>query len=318
MRVSPGTPRDTASPHTIETCGLTRTFGELTAVRGLTISVPAGQVYGLLGPNGSGKTTTVRMLTTLLPPSAGTAVVAGADVARHPAAVRARIGVALQQTGLDPVMNAVQLLRLQAALHGEGGRAARRRADELVAALRLTEHAGRPVAQLSGGLRRRVDLAVALVHRPAVLFLDEPTTGLDPASRRDLWQLIRARAADGTTVVLTTQYLEEADQLADQVGILRAGTLVAAASPDTLKREVGERSLILRLPDQDAAARAAALLSGHGNDAVWVPPAQVRMRIAAADDATWWRVLADADLAVTSLETTEPSLEDVFLRLAAA
>jgi ABC-type multidrug transport system ATPase subunit len=309
---------DLDNSRTIETFELTRTFGDVAAVRGLTISVPAGQVFGLLGPNGSGKTTTIRMLTTLLPPTSGTAVVAGADVRSRPADVRARIGVALQQTGLDPVMTAAQLLRLQASLHGERAGAARRRASELTEALRLTEHANRPVAQLSGGLRRRVDLAVALVHRPAVLFLDEPTTGLDPASRRDLWELIRVRAADGTTIVLTTQYLEEADQLADHVAILRDGTLVASASPDKLKREVGERSLILGLADEDVAARAAALLSHSGNDAVLVPPKQVRVRLVEAEAANWLRVLADADLEVTSLETAEPSLEDVFLRLAAA
>jgi ABC-2 type transport system ATP-binding protein len=225
----------------IETVGLSRRFGDVVAVRDLALRVPAGEVFGLLGPNGSGKTTTIRMLTTLLPPSSGTARVAGVDVAAEPAAVRSRIGVALQEVGLDPLLTARQLLRLHATLHGFGRSGGRRRAGELIEAL-VPGHADTPVGRLSGGLRRRVDLAVALVHRPAVLFLDEPTTGLDPRARRDLWTLIEARAAEGTTVVLTTQNIEEADRLAGRVGILRAGELIACATPEELKRRVGERS----------------------------------------------------------------------------
>jgi len=309
----------------IETRGLTRRFADRTVVDGLTLSVPQGQVYCLLGANGSGKTTTIRMLTTLLPPTSGTAFVAGADVRRRPADVRSRIGVALQRTGLDPLLTGRQLLGIQATLHGLRGRRARNRTDELLDALRLGEHADTPTQRLSGGLQRRVDLAVALVNGPAVLFLDEPTTGLDPHSCLDLWTVAEERAAAGTTVVLTTQYLHEADRLAHRIGILRDGVLVASAPPAQLKEQIGERALVMTLADDADAARAADLLSRRGDETVVVPGGQVRVRLdgrdrtAATDDAGRRLVaLYEARVAVTAVESVEPTLQDVYLRYATA
>jgi ABC-2 type transport system ATP-binding protein len=309
----------------IETRGLTRRFADRTAVDDLTLSVPSGQVYCLLGANGSGKTTTIRLLTTLLPPTAGTALVAGADVRRRPTDVRSRIGVALQQTGLDPLLTGRQLLGLQAALHGLRGRSARIRIEALLDALRLGEHADTPTRRLSGGLRRRVDLAVALVNTPVVLFLDEPTTGLDPHSCLDLWTVVEERAAAGTTVILTTQYLHEADRLAHRVGILREGVLVASAPTEQLKRQVGERALVMTLADDACAARAAQELTRRGEEVVVVPGGQVRVRLegqgrtVAGDDAgRRLMALYEEKVAVTAVESVEPTLQDVYLRYATA
>src|SRR5436309_3176602 len=215
-------------PGAIKARGLVKTFkGGVEAVRGIDLSVRAGEIFGFLGPNGAGKTTTVRMLCTLLPPTSGTALVAGIDVLARPSEVRERIGVALQEIGLDPVQTGRELLELQCGLYGITGRAARSRTSELLDLVGLTDAADRRTKTYSGGMKRRLDLASALVHKPDVLFRDEPTTGLDPASRIDLWAVIGELVRSGTTLVLTTQYLEEADRLADRICVVDHGHVIA-------------------------------------------------------------------------------------------
>src|SRR4051794_26524107 len=224
----------------IETQQLAREFeGGIKAVDGVDLEVAEGEIYGFLGPNGAGKTTTVRMLTTLLLPTGGSATVAGHDVVREARAVRASIGVALQEAALDPLMTGRELIRLQATLQGLPPAEGKRRADSLLERVDLGHAADRRVGGYSGGMKRRLDLAAALVHEPSVLFLDEPTTGLDPVSRKTIWEEVRELNDAGTTVFLTTQYLEEADQLADNVGIIDRGRIVAEGTPAELKSEIG-------------------------------------------------------------------------------
>src|SRR5215212_4396070 len=225
----------------IEVAGLVREFRNgPRAVDGIDLRVEPGEIYGFLGPNGAGKSTTVLMLTTLLPPTSGTARVAGHDILREGPAVRASIGAALQEAALDPLLTGRDHMRLQTTMQGVPKAERRSRGDELLERVGLTEAAGRKVGGYSGGMKRRLDLALALVHRPRVLFLDEPTTGLDPSSRADLWaEVARLAREDGVTVFLTTQYLEEADVLADRVGIIDHGHIVAEGTPAELKPEVG-------------------------------------------------------------------------------
>src|SRR4051794_31692489 len=249
--------------------GLVRVFkGDIRAVDGIDLQVAPGEIYGFLGPNGAGKSTTVHVLTTLLPPTAGRASVAGFDVVRQGAQVRARIGAALQEAALDQFLTGREHMDLQAGLHGlsKADRAAR--GDELLARVGLTEAADRKVGGYSGGMKRRLDLALALVHRPTILFLDEPTTGLDPQSRSALWEEVaRLAADDGVTVLLTTQYLEEADVLADRVGIIDRGKIVAEGTPADLKAEIG-RSTVEIVPadprDREAIARLMARFGEPG------------------------------------------------------
>jgi ABC-2 type transport system ATP-binding protein len=219
---------------------LQRTFkGEIEAVRSIDLTLQAGEAFGFLGPNGAGKTTTVRMLCTLLPPTGGTATVAGLDVVADSAAVRRRIGVALQEIGLDPVQTGRELLELQRGLYGITGGRGRARTEELLELVELTEAADRRTKTYSGGMKPRLDLASALVHSPDVLFLDEPTTGLDPASRLTIWGEVRRINTGGATIFLTTQYLEEADKLCDRVAIIDGGRIVAQGTPEQLKAEMG-------------------------------------------------------------------------------
>jgi ABC-2 type transport system ATP-binding protein len=303
----------------IEVVDLQREFGDgFKAVQGIDLAVAPGEVYGFLGPNGAGKTTTVRMLVTLLRPTGGRALVAGHDVAREPAEVRRRIGVALQEAALDLLMTGRELMELQATLHGIPRKAVAARAADLIERVGLSQAAERRVGTYSGGMRRRLDLAMALIHAPEVLFLDEPTTGLDPTSRTTLWDEVRRLRDEGTTVFLTTQYLEEADQLADRVGIIDHGRIVAEGTPAALKAEVGLPHLDITLavnggpePDAEAAARAVA---PYGDLCATTPGAHVSLRVAdgAAAIAPVVRALDDAGFAVEGIELVRPTLDDVF------
>ncbi len=299
----------------IDVRGLEREYKSgLKAVRGIDLAVEPGEVYGFLGPNGAGKTTTVRMLVTLLRPTGGTASVAGFDVATEPGKVRRRIGVALQEAALDQLMTGRELMELQATLHGIPSKQVADRADELIGRVGLSQAAERRVGTYSGGMRRRLDLAMALIHAPEVLFLDEPTTGLDPTSRTTLWDEVRRLKADGTTVFLTTQYLEEADQLADRVGIIADGLIVAEGTPAALKAEIGLPHLDVRLADCSDLERAKELLGRFGD--LRPAPEGVDVSVAVArgaeEIAPVVRILDEAGFTVTSLDLVEPTLDDVF------
>jgi ABC-2 type transport system ATP-binding protein len=301
----------------VEVRGLVREFkGGIRAVDGLDLEVRAGEIYGFLGPNGAGKTTVVRILTTLLRPTAGSARVAGHDVVEEANVVRRSIGVALQEAAIDPLMTGRELLRMQGALHGLRAGPAREVAGGLLARVGLTEAGDRRVGGYSGGMRRRLDLALALVHRPRVLFLDEPTTGLDPTSRTALWREVRALNDEGTTVFLTTQYLEEAEQLADRVGIIAAGRLVAEGTPDALKARVGEPTLHVELADPESADRAREALEDLGTlqEADPAAPTRIALRTAAGKGAIApaIRALDEHDVEMVSVEVETPTLDDVF------
>jgi ABC-2 type transport system ATP-binding protein len=305
----------------VEVRGLIREYpgkpDPIRAVDGLDLDVPRGEIYGFLGPNGAGKTTLVRILTTLLRPSGGTARVAGFDVVEDADAVRRSIGVALQEAAIDPLMTGRELLRMQGALHGLRGAEAKERAVSLLGRVGLTQAGDRRVGGYSGGMRRRLDLALALVHRPEVLFLDEPTTGLDPTSRAALWREVRSLNDEGTTVFLTTQYLEEAEQLADRVGIIARGKLVAEDTPDRLKARVGEPTLHVELSDPAAAPRAREALAPLGvlDDADAEAACRVALRTSAGKGAIApaIRVLDEAGVEIESIEVESPTLDDVFM-----
>jgi ABC-2 type transport system ATP-binding protein len=300
----------------IETHDLVREFKKgPRAVDGIDLRVEPGEVYGFLGPNGAGKSTTVHMLTTLLPPTAGTASVAGHDVVRDGAAVRAAIGAALQEAALDPFLTGREHMRLQTALHGLHGQEGRRRGDELLARVGLTEAADRKVRGYSGGMKRRLDLALALVHRPRILFLDEPTTGLDPQSRSALWAEVQRLASDrGVTVFLTTQYLEEADMLADRVGIIDRGRIVAEGTPEALKAEIGRPSVEAIPAEPGNLPRTREVLARFG-EAVGSSPkgAAVRLSGGEAQLAEVVRALDTRGIPVEHLQLHAPTLDDVFL-----
>jgi len=291
---------------------LVRYFGDVKAVDGIDITVKTGEIFGFLGPNGAGKSTAVRMLTTLLRPTSGTATVAGFDVAKHPDEVRRRIGVALQDAAIDPLMTGTELLRLQAVLYGIPQAQMKNRASELLERVGLTAAADRRVGTYSGGMRRRLDLALALIHQPTVLFLDEPTTGLDPMSRMSLWEEVRRLNSEGTTVMLTTQYLEEADQLADRIAIIDAGKIVREGKPQDLKAGVGFPTLLITVPS-DQTERAKAVLATFGD---MRPTAEgslgVGLRGGANVVTDVVRALDEASVRVQHLEINEPSLDDVF------
>ena len=298
----------------IEVAGLERAFGEVLAVQGIDLEVPEGGIYGFLGPNGAGKTTTVRMLTTLLLPTGGQASVAGHDIVAEARQVRASIGVALQEAALDPLMTGRELIRLQATLQGLPPAAGRKRADDLLERVGLTYAADRRVGTYSGGMQRRLDLAAALVHEPRVLFLDEPTTGLDPVSRKTIWEEVQALNDDGTTVFLTTQYLEEADRLADNVGIIDNGRLVAEGTPEALKSEVGHPHVEL-LVGEGAVPEAERVCAELGK---LLPPKDgkrvlLEVEHGSADIPRVVRALDEAGIAVESLELVRPTLDDVFV-----
>jgi ABC-2 type transport system ATP-binding protein len=285
------------------------------AVDGIDLRVEPGEVYGFLGPNGAGKSTTVLMLTTLLPPTSGRATVAGYDIVKEGPQVRAAIGAALQEAALDPFLTGREHLHLQGALHGLPRKERRRRGQELLERVGLEEAADRKVRGYSGGMKRRLDLALALVHGPRILFLDEPTTGLDPQSRSALWaEVSRLAREDSVTVFLTTQYLEEADVLADRVGIIDRGKIVAEDTPEALKAEIGRPSVEATPAEREDRAAVARVLSGFGDEIPAQPGAvAVRLSGGAAGLADVVRALDREGVHVANLRLDEPSLDDVFL-----
>jgi ABC-2 type transport system ATP-binding protein len=286
------------------------------AVDGIDLRVEPGEIYGFLGPNGAGKSTTVHMLTTLLPPSAGTAKVAGYDVVNDGPKVRKAIGAALQEAALDPFLTGREHLRLQTAMHGITGDERQRRSDELLARVGLTEAADRKVKGYSGGMKRRLDLALALVHRPRILFLDEPTTGLDIQSRTALWAEVGHLAKDeGVTVFLTTQYLEEADVLADRVGIIDHGKIVAEGTPEQLKAEIACSTVEAVPADSGQRGGVASVLEQFGEQTTGFGPGSVAVQLASADGnlAEIVRALDSAGITLSHLQIHEPTLDDVFL-----
>ena len=296
--------------------GLVREFKKgPRAVDGIDLRVEPGEVYGFLGPNGAGKSTTVHMLTTLLPPSAGTARVAGHDVLEEGPAVRAAIGAALQEAALDPFLTAREHMRLQTALHGMRGREGRERSESLLERVGLSLAADRRVRGFSGGMKRRLDLALALVHRPRILFLDEPTTGLDVQSRSALWEEVQRLASDrGVTVFLTTQYLEEADVLADRVGIIDKGRIVAEGTPEALKAEIGRPSVEVIPAELEQLGQMKEVLARFG-ESVTSSPKGAAVRLAGGDAqlAEVVRALDAGNIHVEALALHAPTLDDVFL-----
>jgi ABC-2 type transport system ATP-binding protein len=297
--------------------GLSKRFGSVAALAGIDLEIPAGMVFGLLGPNGAGKTTTIRILATVLPPDSGRAEVLGLDVVRDAKAVRHRIGLAGQNAAVDGNLTGRENLRLIGRLVHLPRRTIVARAAELLERFELSEAADRPVRTYSGGMRRRIDLAAALVNRPPVLFLDEPTTGLDPYSRNEVWAMIGELVADGTTVVLTTQYLEEADRLASLVAVVDEGRVIANDTPAALKSRLGSTVIELGLADQRAAERAHALLVETRAGSPELEGTTVRL--ASADGAGLLvdalRALDAAGIVPATLTVREPSLDDVFLSL---
>jgi ABC-2 type transport system ATP-binding protein len=307
---SGGRGHDVTSP--IEAEGLVRRFGDLTAVAGVDLVVEQGEIFGFLGPNGAGKSTLVRMLTTLLRPTAGRALVAGYDVVTEAGSVRRSIGVALQDAAIDPLMTGRELVRLQAVLHGIGRAEADRRGEVLLERVGLRGAADRRVGTYSGGMRRRLDLALSLVHEPTVLFLDEPTTGLDPTSRLALWDEVRRLNHEGTTVFLTTQYLEEADELAGRIAIIDGGRIVREGQPSVLKAAVGAHTLVVTVAPE-AEAQARAVLEAFGDDRA-AAAGSVAIGLAGGPAALSGalRALGDAGVTVEHVELDAPSLDDVF------
>jgi ABC-2 type transport system ATP-binding protein len=296
----------------IEAEGLVRHFGDVVAVDGVDLVVEQGEIFGFLGPNGAGKSTLVRMLTTLLKPTAGHARVAGHDVVEEAGAVRRAIGVALQDAAIDPLMTGRELVRLQAVLHGIARADADRRGDVLLERVGLSAAAHRRVGTYSGGMRRRLDLALSLVHEPSVLFLDEPTTGLDPTSRTALWEEVRRLNAEGTTVFLTTQYLEEADELAGRIAIIDDGRIVREGQPQALKATIGADTLVVSVGVANEV-RAAEVLERFGRRRA-AKSGTVAIGIAggAASLAGALRALEDAGIPIEHVELDAPSLDDVF------
>ncbi|MEV1145783.1 ATP-binding cassette domain-containing protein [Micromonospora sp. NPDC049799] len=309
----------------VEAEGLTRAFGKTRALDGIDLRVPAGTVYGLLGPNGAGKTTAVRVLATLLRPDGGRARVFGHDVVEEADAVRGRVSLTGQYASVDEDLTGAENLVLLGRLLGLRKPAARQRADALLAAFGLTEAAGRQVKKYSGGMRRRVDIAASILNTPDLLFLDEPTTGLDPRSRNQVWEIVRAVVAHGTTVLLTTQYLDEADQLAGRIAVVDHGRVIAEGTPGELKSSVGAGTVHLRLRDPARRTEAEAVLRAALGVPVQLEPDPVALTARVGSDGTDLEAseqaaralgeLARAGIVVDDFSLGQPSLDEVFLAL---
>ncbi|MER6171046.1 ATP-binding cassette domain-containing protein [Streptosporangium sp. NPDC001681] len=298
--------------------GLGKSFGATRVLNGVELTVPTGSLLALLGPNGSGKTTTVRILTTLLAADSGTATVGGHDVAREGVAVRRSIGLTAQQATVDDLLTGRENLELFAGLHHLGRREARRRAAELLERFDLGAAANRRVSTYSGGMRRRLDLAASMVAVPRILFLDEPTTGLDPRSRAELWSVIRELLASGTTILLTTQYLEEADRLADRIAVINNGRVVADDTPAALKRQVGAERLVLHLSRAEDVSRAGTVLSTGTGPHLDADAREVTLALQGTDQLRHTlNLLEEKGIAVERVELRSPTLDDVFFEFTA-
>jgi ABC-2 type transport system ATP-binding protein len=299
--------------------GLTKHYGTVTALDGLDLDVAAGTVLGLLGPNGAGKTTAVSILTTLVRPDAGTATVAGVDVVSDPRTVRSLIGLSGQYAAVDEHLTAIENLEMIAGLYGMSRRDARTRARLLVERFRLEDAANRPIKTFSGGMRRRVDLAGALIADPPVLFLDEPTTGLDPRSRGELWDVIRERVRQGTTVVLTTQYLEEADQLADDIVVIDHGRAIARGTSAELKRQVGGEHLDVHVRGTDSVAAARTIMEAVATGPLRTDADSGALSAPVTNGIdTLSKVLRDLEsrgVDIVDIGLRRPTLDDVFMKL---
>ncbi len=308
-----------AIDHAVHAVGLVKNYGRVRALDGLDLDVAEGSLLALLGPNGAGKTTAVRIFTTLLEPDAGRAMVAGFDVVRDADRIKSHIGLAGQNVAIDEYLTGQENLEMIGRLYHLAGRDAKRRSYELLMQFDLTDAAGRIAKTYSGGMRRRLDLAASLVLLPPVLFLDEPTTGLDPRSRRQVWGMISSLVKDGSTILLTTQYLEEADELANRIAVVDAGRVIAEGTSDELKDRVGGNRIEIAVARDADLTRAAAVARRHLSDDVTVDPAQRRISGPSKNGTGQLAVLVRdfdaADIAIVDLQLHRPSLDDVFLTL---
>jgi ABC-2 type transport system ATP-binding protein len=307
----------TTSPLAIEATGLVKSFGDTPAVQGVDLAVRSGSVYGVLGPNGAGKTTTIRMLATLLRPDSGSARVLGHDIVRDADAVRQAVSLTGQLASVDEDLTGRENLILLGRLLGLRRAAAKVRADELLEAFELTEASARLVKNYSGGMRRRLDIAASIVVTPQLMFLDEPTTGLDPRSRNQVWDIVRALVAGGTTILLCTQYLEEADQLADGIAVIDHGRVIAEGTPGQLKASVGSGALRVRLLDPEQRPEAARVLERElGGVSLEPDPAALTAQCADADRAAEAvAALVQSGLGIADFSSGQPTLDEVFLAL---
>lgn len=303
--------------YAIEAKGLVKRFGDNVAVDGVDLVVPTGSIYGVLGPNGAGKTTTINMLTTLMKPDAGSATIFGHDVSHEQQIIRQLIGLTGQSASVDESLSATENLEIFARLVGLSKAESKRKAAELLEEFSLADAAKRPLAKFSGGMRRRLDLAVSLIAQPPLIFLDEPTTGLDPRTRNQMWQTIRRLVENGSTVLLTTQYLDEADQLADRIAVIDRGKVVAEGTPNQLKASVGLASLQLRLANKkDVAPAQQVIRTVLGTDSQLPEPTTITAPMAEPDKVTDLLVaLRHQHIGLSEVSVQKPTLDEVFLTL---